>query len=453
MRIKMKTYKNKFLSVVFILSFGLYGNIFAQTTGSSNQPDELKFSFTERMRIETWDNSVTLSRAAKAGNSYLRSRTSVMGQWTPSQTFEFDVKLTNEFRTYFAPSTNTFHLSELFFDQLYIKWNTKEFLDGVLTFGRQNINLGEGFVIMDGSPLDGSRSIYFNALRYDLNIDKENSLTFFGLLNPKTDGLPVLNGNDIDPAFQGEGTWTLTEQKEIGAGVYYTGKLSWANLQSYYIRKDYTDPAASLGQVKSDVNTLGTRMNISLDKNFALTFEGAYQFGSYGNFNRNSYGGYAYFDYNTLSGKIFLPKVFTVGTIYLSGDDPATNDIEGWDPIFSRWPKWSESYIYTQIKEFNGKPAYWSNLISFYATIKFKFDEQMNFIFDYHHMMAPQAGTASSFLGTGKVRGDLFICKLLFDISKNLTGHIIFEHFIPGDYYFSGADVSNWARFEFLYKI
>ena len=32
---------------------------------------------------------------------------------------------------------------------------------------------------------------------------------------------------------------------------------------------------------------------------------------------------------------------------------------ENWDPLFSRWPKWSELYIYTQFRETG--VAYWTN--------------------------------------------------------------------------------------------
>jgi hypothetical protein len=45
--------------------------------------------------------------------------------------------------------------------------------------------------------------------------------------------------------------------------------------------------------------------------------------------------------------------------------------MEGWDPIFSRWPKWSESFIYTFTRE--SRPSYWSNMSSLYASLAFDF--------------------------------------------------------------------------------
>jgi hypothetical protein len=87
--------------------------------------------------------------------------------------------------------------------------------------------------------------------------------------------------------------------------------------------------------------------------------------------------------------------------------------------------------------------------------MKFRFDDQTSFAFDYHHMLSQYEGNKASGYtsGSGKTRGDLFIAKLMYDINKNLSGHLIFEHFKPGNYYFSGADASNWARMEVLFKI
>jgi len=69
-------------------------------------------------------------------------------------------------------------------------------------------------------------------------------------------------------------------------------------------------------------------------------------------------------------------------------------------------------------------------------------------------MLAPQETLVSAYPGgSGKIRGDLFIGKLLVNINKYVTSQIIIEHFIPGNYYFRNAAKCNWARMEFLYKI
>jgi hypothetical protein len=69
--------------------------------------------------------------------------------------------------------------------------------------------------------------------------------------------------------------------------------------------------------------------------------------------------------------------------------------------------------------------------------------------------MAPQhADTARSFPGgDGRTRGNLVIGILKYRINEKLTGHILWESFTPGDYYFPQADGYAWARVEFLLKL
>lgn len=413
---------------------------FAQEQTKSDTLPQFKISFMERFRIETWDNAVTLSSAANGGTSYDRNRTNLMGQWFPTEHFEAALMLTNEYRYYFAPTNKNFNFNEIFFDQLYVKY-TDGF--GAITLGRQNIMLGEGFIVMDGSPLDGSRSAYFNAGRFDWSIDKVKKLTAFVSYVPTLDNvLPVINDQDQQ----------LLEQPEYGAGLYFAGLFGNLNLQPYYIYKyiDKTDTHPLI----SNIHTLGARVISPVAEQFTVTGEGAYQFGNAGNNSRSAYGGYAYCDFDTKLNKSYAPDVCTVGGIYLSGDDPATKTVEGWDPVFSRWPKWSESYIYTLIKEYGGKVAYWSNFASIFGKLKFTLMSDLSLNIDYHHMFAPQKALAGSYPGgTGNTRGDLIIAKLIFKINDNISGHILWENFTPGNYYFDGANRYNWARVEFLFKI
>jgi hypothetical protein len=437
----VRTTKMK-IQIYLIFSFLFFFTqiLFAQEESKSDTISQFKISFSERFRIETWDNAITLSKAANAGTTYDRNRTSLMGQWFPDKQIEAALMLTNEYRYYFAPSTMKFNLNEIFFDQLYLKYKDTF---GSVTLGRQNIMLGEGFIMMDGGPLDGSRAAYFNAARFDIAIDKTKILSGFVTYVPQTDNiLPIINTQNQQ----------LIEQPEMGIGLYFAGQFDQINLQPYYIFKHiYT---TDLHPTKSNIHTIGTRAAMPIANQFAFTIEGAYQFGNYGDYNRSAFGGYTYVDYTTKINKAYLPDVITLGGIYLSGDNQATNKMEGWDPVFSRWPKWSESYIYTQIKEFGGKVAYWSNFASIYGKVKFTLMSDLSLNIDYHHMFAPQKAAAGSFPGgTGNTRGDLIIAKLIFKINHNISGHILWENFAPGNYYFEGASRYSWARVEFLFQI
>ena len=444
----MKKYFYLLFSLLFLFTLNTYAQEKSRSEESApakeqfkpETPSQFKLSFSERFRIETWDNAITLSKAANGGTTYDRNRTSLMGKWIPDENWEAALMLTNEYRYYFSPTNKIFNINEIIFDQLYVKYKDTF---GSITLGRQNIMFGEGFIVMDGGPLDGSRAGYFNAGRFDLAIDKSKILTAFINYVPETDNiLPIINTQNQE----------LIEQPESGIGLYFTGQFDQLNLQPYYIYKHiYT---TDLVPIKSDIHTVGTRASLPIADQVSFTFEGAYQFGSFGNFNRSAFGGYSYFDYKPNLKLPYLPDVISLGGIYLSGDDNTTNKMEGWDPVFSRWPIWSESYIYTLIKEYKGRVAYWSNFASLYGKLKFTLMKDLSFNIDYHHMFAPQIAAAGSFPGgTGNTRGDLIIAKLLFNINSNISGHLLWEKFIPGNYYFAGANGYSWTRIEFLYKI
>jgi hypothetical protein len=431
--------------VIIILAVIIVGFTFTQVYSDepNNAPPSPKYklSFTERFRIETWDNTTGLDNSAGAGTSYTRNRSTLMGQWFPKDKIELALKFANEFRSYFVPENKQFNIDELFIDQLYLKWKTIAAVPVTLTVGRQNIQFGEGFVIMDGGPLDGSRSAYFNAVRADYEIaPKKNLSTFYSVQNRHDDLLPIINNKNK----------LLNEQNEKSGAIYFSGDFGQRNLQAYFIRKDAK--SATSPSYKTHINTIGERTVTPLCAKLSLTFEGAYQFGERGAADLSAYGGYAYLSY-PLGWPKRYPLSFTLGTTYLSGDNPDTPKYEGWDPLYGRWPKWSDSYIYTLVKE--NSVAYWSNLFSLWGRAQIDIAKGVKFSFDYHHLMAPKNNaTRLPFPGgTGKDRGELGIFKLTYQINKMVSGRMIWENFNPGSYYFPGADQANWMQIEFMMSL
>ncbi|HUV29878.1 MAG TPA: alginate export family protein [Acidobacteriota bacterium] len=408
-----------------------------------------RLNVSERFRMTTWDNTIDRDWWSSDSRSFVRQRIGVTGQWLPSDRFEAALKLTNEFRYYFVPQYWDFDLDEVIVDQLYLRWRKALGRPATITVGRQNLILGEGFVMMDGYPLDGSRTIYFNAARLDYLFGADRQLTLFYVYQPENDDLlPIINDQDKQ----------LIEQPEVGFGVYFAGPVGKADLHAYVIRKNMRATYSRPNQ--SEINTVGARVTGAVMPRLSATAEGAYQFGKYGDADRSALGGYGYLTYAT-AWPAYLPGSFTGGIIYLSGDDPGTGDHEGWDPVFARWPKWSESFIYTLANE--RAVAYWTNFISLHAGVRFDLPDDMQLHLVYRHLMAPESPDASAGFpyGTGKTRGDMLIAKLDFRISKYLSGHILWESFNPGNYYFSRAnrypydraDPYHWARVEFLFKI
>ncbi len=435
--------------LISIILFVIVSSISGQNNNSKTS--DFIFSFLERIRIEMWENTTDLNNLGTANTSYTRFKSSFGFQWNVSNDLIFNTKITNEFRRYISPKNNRFHWNEIFFDNLYLK--VDNILPGTLTIGRQDISLGEGFLVKDGTPADGSRSVYFNAVKFDLKFDKANSLTLLALYQPFEDKyLPVLNGLDIESSSQAPNTFRVVEQTESGAGAYYSGDFNKTNLQGYYFWK-YINFDEKRIVPESEIHTIGGRIKTSVTDMFTFVTEAAFQFGTYGNYDRSAYGGYAYLDYNTNFQLSILPRIVTVGAILLSGDDVTTANNEGWDPLFSRFPKWSESYIYTYGKEY-GRNAYWSNLLDIYVKLEFNLLKDIDLILQNHYLNAPEKSVKTSLLsGEGTIRGNLTTAKLNFIMNDNVTGRFIWEHLEPGSYYYSGADNYNWFQFEMIISL
>jgi hypothetical protein len=403
----------------------------------------LKFSFWERIRQESSDNVSSLNDNAADASAYLRLRTSLSGQWQPDEKWEIHLRLTNENRYYLSPKSDpklkkNYDPNEVFFEQLNVKWKNPGGLPLTLTVGRQDLMLGEGFLIFDGGPLDGSRSAYFNGLRLDLAMKNKNNMTFFYVYQPMTDSLlPRLH--DVKQK--------MIEQAEQGIGFYFSGQVKKTGLEAYLFRKD-TFSSALLPSAA--LHVAGARLIYPFSARLALTGEGAVQLGKLGDKRRSGLGGYFHLDYQ--SGLAFpLPAQFTLGGIYLSGDNPATDRCEGWDPAFSRWPKWSESFIYLQAKE--SRVALWSNFISLYGGLAFMPLEKVRLNLAWHHLWAAQNTLPTDILsGGGRNRGNLAIVKISYDFAKNLAGHFIWESFNPDNFYVPAASSYAWIRFELFFR-
>ncbi|MBU2438006.1 MAG: hypothetical protein KKC69_02515 [Acidobacteria bacterium] len=427
---------------VWVFQLLLFSSVSARETVSGEKKSPFFFGFSHRFRFVTWDNPIHLDRNHGSGSTFTRHRTSFSVSYQPADTFSVFFKVTNEFRLYIAPKNRPFNLNELFVDNLSIKSIRPGRLPVELSLGRQNIMLGEGFVVMDGHPLDGSRSIYFNAARLDLFLQENRKLILFCSYQPETDTLlPVLNSR----------SQTLIEQPEEGIGLYYTEHLGRSVNEAYLIRKNIRATAAR--PAASRIDTAGGRMTVPVTEGFSLTGEAAYQWGTMDRENRSAFGGIVHLDYET-GERLPAPGRVTVGGFYLSGDNPSTGGHEGWDPLFSRWPKWSESYILTLMPEYDGRVAYWSNISSVYGELVFSITEAVDLSLTFHRLMAPQLpSTLSTFAsGSGRTRGNLLVAILNFQMMKGLTGHIRWETFAPGDYYDPGADGFHWLRVELMYR-
>lgn len=406
-------------------------------------PKAIEIGFEERVRTETWNNITDLNSQTDDHHDHVRFRTRLWTKIPLSDNIDFYFNLNSESRKTWVPNV-TFKFDEIIIENAYLDFRQILRSGWGLKVGRQNLlTLGEGFLIIEGNTWDGSRSFYFNAV--DLSYTRRGSrFDFLGISNPHTDRyLPRINDQHR----------LLTEWDEQALGVYYTDtNAAKTRLEGYYFYKteahDYRSPAHPQYQPERRVQTAGGRVVRQLPRGFSLTGELARQWGGqHPDVNISAWGGYAY-----------LKKTFAhpwkpalqFGYWGFSGDDPATPGTnEGWDPLFCRWPKWSELYIYSQLPEKG--IGYWTNAGMWQAELTFTPWKPLNVRATYYHINSyyPFPGYSGMF-GTGTTRGDLFQVRADFLANKSWRGHVVFEDLLPGDFYQVGNN-GYFLRFELIY--
>lgn len=423
------------------------------------------WGFRERVRHTYMNNNMDFNADSDDEQGFFRFRTNLWGDLKLNENLSARVMLTNEFRPYTivreSQQDRDWTFDEIIFDNLFLKYTTGGENPLTVIFGRQNLIYGEGFILLEGGPWDGSRSIYHDALKISV---KQNNTTIdvLGISNPRYDyRLPKVAFFEDDKAYLGlpkiHGDQMMNDGLEEALGVYVTHKpATGPSLEGYYFFKtehpDYVLP--TFGQLSSAqlsklaLHTIGGRLVYPFSSVFNVTTEWAYQTGARAELNQSSYGGYLNLNYTALPE---MKGVGTLGINVLSGDDPETRDIEGWNPLFSRWPKWSELYIYSHTAEnIEGarQVAYWTNTIA--PNLKFVFNPipMLNVTAWVHHLRAFHSNTH---LGDGTVRGNELQLWLRLKLTNELSGHMLYDYFIPGDFYPDNADNAQFLRFELMY--
>lgn len=469
------------LFLIILAAVMFASSVYADQPSSST---DLNFTYgaSLRLRQEIWDDVVALgtNTTTQKDRNFFRLRASVWGKADVGQNFDAYTRITTEPKYYLGTyhpgitgATRGQYLDsdEIIFDNIYV--TGRKLFNGVVDFrlGRQDFLspddiYGEGFLIMDGTPGDGSRTFYFNAAKLRLNITKDNSIDFVYIDDAETDiFLPSLH-----PAISGNVLYVdnkklLTTSDEQAFVVYSRNKFGkMFTFDPYYIYKIENGFGAN---PKLKLNTFGGRATFSSD-GWRAKGELAYQVGSYDSnrtyptgIDRTGLGGYFFFGrkFEQTPGS---PE-FDLGAVYLSGDNPNSNPDKrtAWDPLFSRNPYWNELYIYTLINEtavkYSGPiPGYWTNLIIYMLKGKVDVFEKTSLTLTYQYLMAAETTTGLSsteFTNRGKERGHLPTAMLNQKFSKNLDGFLQLEYFVPGNFYTANTKDAWFFRWQLQFKL
>ena len=451
---------------------------------------EVTFNYgaSERIRQEIWDNLLDLETLKPSNSVYdrtfFRFRTSLWGSADFNKDTGVYLRFTNEAKYYTGPfkqasgpqtapdSFVRLDEDELIFDNLYVKANNIFGLPVDLKIGRQDFlgpdMYGEGFLILDGTPGDGSRTFYFNAAKAKWRIDKDNSVDFVYITSQFRDTyMPVWHTAVANSTYY-RNKKILNASDEQGFVVYSRNKLSEnVSIEPYYIYKREEDHPIGPVTPKLDLNTAGMRA-VYTSGPWTAGGEFAYQFGEYGGDKED--GGYSGQDRQGYGGYIFgkrkfadmkLKPEFELRFVYLSGDDPDSDKDENWDPLFSRAPAWNELMIYTLVNETLREgyaiPGYWTNLQLYMAKVSMELTPDTKLALSYQYLRSNEKANPlakqSAMFSDGNEKGHLPTLLVSHKFSKNIDAYFQYEYFMPGNFYASNAKNAQFLRWQLQFKI
>ena len=269
--------------------------------------------------------------------------------------------------------------------------------------------------MLEGHPLDGSRSIYQNAVRLQVPL-AGGDLDVALIHNPKRDPL-VLAGDSNLP---------LTDADETAVAIRLTrGAAKWS-----LIWKNEVDPDHNLPHLQ--VLTLGGRTERKLGDAGEVMTELAVQYQKECSSPSDRPDGFALALQAHLADDLGSAWRGKAGFFYYSG---ASGDLRAFRTPWGRWPKWSELYIYTLIGESppgRVNVAAWENISAPHVTVTRPISEAIRCRFSAYYLLAPQTDWAP--------RGTLVETELTFDLLPGLDGHLLWEMLDPGSFHDGRGD-------------
>jgi hypothetical protein len=429
-----------------LLLLGPIGPAFAATT----EPGPAVFDWGADLRLrQIFIGNVGLNEHSPiADRTFQRYRTRIWGRYSPTDWLDADARLIWEGRHYNKPDVwpvpgfETWYSGGVLFDRLSLTFNEPAGLPVKLKLGRQDLIFGHGWLVLDGTPLDGSRTIYFDAARATVDleaIDTTLDLVYIDQ-NADTGRFPQALNGDVEDQ---------TEQYETGVIAYARNRslLPEAVVDGYFIYKhDRRNPTPLRLRVNNgapfpspsdagDIYTVGLRMDGPLAPRWDLRAEGAYQWGRLNARPLSAFGINARLQYSFDDA---LKNRLHADFEYLSGDDPGDGTDQAFDPLWGRWPQWSELMIYQW--PLDTRVAQASNLLRLNLGWAAQVHPTSLLTFDYHALFANQESTRTlaqlaNISGDGRFRGHLLTAWLKTKLNEHVAGHLVAEYLAPGDFY------------------
>lgn len=452
----------------------------AQVSAQDAPAEKSRFDFGGdiRARYEFKDNWPEKGKATVSGASedYLRFRTRVWGDARLADELSIRLRLANEFRQYRnSPDDHKQEFpDEIYLDNLYATWKGEGFS---VKAGRQDIKLGAGRVVADGTPGDGSRSAFFDAVMATVDFGGTSALDLIGTWNHYRNDLAVgdTEGNLYDMTKIKSGD-PYSKMDEGGLIAYATiGEYEDLPFDLYWIYKVEEDFASKKEMYPGrEFHTVGVRLMPAINDWLSAEVEAAWQFGevdsqgarltgetdeetgeAVGQSALKSRDIGAAMLYAGLTGQAedlpWTPSL-TLAALYLSGDEDSYYKTKdggtdgGWNPVFGR------ETIVGNIPEGMYDTSRWSNLVHPHAVLEVKPAKGHSVSAQLGPLYAAEKDNGA----TGRRRGFFTKLKYAFPLPSAggvaMGGALAGELLDYGDYYDTEEDAATWLRFELTAK-
>lgn len=398
-----------------------------------------------RLREIYDNNDVTLSKDAPGHERHWqRYRMRLWSTLMPTKDVDINVRMVFEPRHYCKPdAVEVWQRQELIFDKLNVELKNLFGLPAKVKLGRQDIKLGDGWLVYEGTPTDGSRTIYFDAARLTVDV-KDWKTTFDAIyVDQKSQPdrhLPVICDKDV----------RVTEQDEHGFILNAANRsLKNTDIDGYYIFKADRDNRRVGTSRDQDIHTFGARVVHRFSDKLKAMVEVAEQLGDREGDDVCAFGANSRLTYSLNDA---TSNSFRVDYEYASGDDPGSGANEQFDPVWGRWWRLSDLITYAYVRE-----TRYTDPTNFHRTgvgWSCKPHEKLGLNIDYNLFFADQNSLRGTpgFSRHGCFRGHLLATKLTYKFNEHVKGHLTGQLFAPGDYYDDTRnDVALFARYELVF--
>ena len=321
--------------------------------------------------------------------------------------------------------------------------------------GRRDIYrlYGLDHIFVDGTTGDGSRTVYADMATLTWHVDEDSRLDVFGIFNKDREYMRLGTHRSYDGTQLTGFAGNDTEMDDWGWGSVWSSKVrdrEGTNLLDYQIVGIQKNTASfhrrGVKHPRRQVNLIGTKLVPHWTTNFSTPLEFYGQVGRNGENDSLS----AWATYSALAWKDMSKDVskgewrpyWETGLLIFSGDKDAMNEDgghHGWDPMWYRGIDDSEMMLYGATYGV----GWWSNMYNLKTCFGIDFAPGHKIAFQTGPMFAQQKDHCGG--GDGMFKGYLNQVRYDFPLwsgSKGsslerfkIFGHVLFEHFLPGDYY------------------